>query len=312
MLGIWENQNLQQSMGLDKQVIVDWIYSLQVHVCGDEYQDRAGFRGGTFLGGGSFTDSSSEQPWTYNYGHIAMTYTALLTLRTLGDDWSRVDTGAIIRALQSLQLQDGSFKSIADDSEHDMRFLYCACSISHMLKDWSGINIQKACDYISKCLSFDGAFALLPGQEGHGGSTFCAVASLVLMQKLDSVIDDERRRDLIQWCVRRQVGGMQGRPNKDEDTCYSYWIGGTLRLLGHDGLLDHEELRAFVMACQTKMGGFCKVVDSYPDLLHSYYSIAYLSMSQDWLSDGLVCLKKVNATLGVCEERAALFEPMFP
>jgi geranylgeranyl transferase type-1 subunit beta len=33
---------------------------------------------------------------------------------------------------------------------------------------------------------------------------------------------------------------MQGRPNKLEDTCYSYWIGATLRLLARDDLLDQE------------------------------------------------------------------------
>ena len=115
---------------------------------------------------------------------------------------------------------------------------------------------------------------MLPGQEGHGGSTFCGVASLVLMNRLDQVIDQEWRKELIQWCVLWQIGGFQGRPNKLEDTCYSFWIGGTLRLLGEDGLLEHEKLRSFVMQCQSPMGGFCKVTKSYS----WYWTLHFLTM----------------------------------
>ena len=43
----------------------------------------------------------------YNYSHIAMTYTALATLITLGDDLSRVDKAAVISSLKHLQLDNG-------------------------------------------------------------------------------------------------------------------------------------------------------------------------------------------------------------
>mmetsp|Transcript_10780 Transcript_10780/g.14282 ORF Transcript_10780/g.14282 Transcript_10780/m.14282 type:complete len:260 (-) Transcript_10780:469-1248(-) len=223
----------------------------------------AGFKEGTFLGGSFNQDNSSAYapPVNYNHGHIAMTYTALCTLKTLGDDWSRLDKKGIINALKYLQLPttfeendgddndndhenigNGSFQCIAVGSEHDMRFLYCATSISYMLNDWSGIDIDRACDYIQACRSpIDGALSLIPGQEGHGGSTFTGIASLVLMNKLEQIMDDEWRDELIYWCVHRQVGsgGMQGRPNKAEDTCYSSWTGGTLKLIQADQFLNH-------------------------------------------------------------------------
>ena len=168
-----------------------------------------------------------------------------------------------------------------------MRFLYCACAISHILDDWSGVNKTAAVEYIKLCRTWDGAISLIPGQEGHGGSTFCGVASLFLMGQLDDVLDDEAtvgswRGELIQWCVSRQISGMQGRPNKLEDTCYSYWIGGTLKILGCDHLLDNDALKEFVMGCQTDMGGFSKLIHgTYPDLLHSFYSMAWLSICND-------------------------------
>jgi geranylgeranyl transferase type-1 subunit beta len=43
----------------------------------------------------------------YDSGHLAMTYTALATLKILGDDFSRINKQAIIRALKSLQRDNG-------------------------------------------------------------------------------------------------------------------------------------------------------------------------------------------------------------
>jgi geranylgeranyl transferase type-1 subunit beta len=309
LLSVWDmsDEERRERHSLDREGIIDWIYSLQTtghDADTEEEMKRGGFIGGSFLG--------HPSPMQYDFGHLAMTYTALASLRTLGDDLSRVNKHEIILSLRHLQLKDGSFQCVATGSEHDMRFLYCACSICHMLQDWSTFDARKAVQYIQSCHSWDGAFALLPGQEGHGGSTFCAVASLVLMGKDTEVLDNELewRDDLIRWCTSRQVKGMQGRPAKLEDTCYSYWIGGTLRLLGQDALLDHSHLRSFVLRCQTEVGGFGKAVGVFPDVLHSFYSMAYLSLSQQFFPEGDradIHLKKLNCTLGFCQERVDLF-----
>ncbi|CAB9506838.1 transferase type-1 subunit beta [Seminavis robusta] len=313
MLGVWDDDALIAKLGLHKQNIIDWIYNLQVVTGAPE---QAGFTGGNFLGV-SYGSADQELPnnasvvLAENYhGHIAMTYTALATLAMLGDDFSRVQKEKILRALQSLQRDDGSFKCIPLGSECDTRFLFCACAISHMLNDWSAVNKDSAMEFVRNCRSFDGAIALIPGQEGHGGSTFCGVASLVLMNKLDEVIDDDWRKELTRWCVTRQIGGMQGRPNKVEDTCYSYWIGGTLRLLGQDSfaLLDHPPLRKFVFSCQSPLGGFSKAKNAFPDMLHSFYSMSYLNMSgSQFDQDDRIALKELSCTLGVCRTTAEKF-----
>lgn len=62
-----------------------------------------------------------------------------------------------------------------------------------------------------------------------GGSTFCAVASLVLMDRLDS-LTERQTKNLRRWCLFRQQSGFQGRPNKPVDTCYSFWVGATLQV----------------------------------------------------------------------------------
>jgi geranylgeranyl transferase type-1 subunit beta len=81
---------------------------------------------------------------------------------------------------------------------------YCACVISHVLGDWSAVNKDEALDFIQSCVAYDGGISLIPGQEGHGGSTFCGVAALQLIDHLD-VLDAP---SVIHWCVHRQAGGM--------------------------------------------------------------------------------------------------------
>ena len=41
-----------------------------------------------------------------------------------------------------------SFCSTIEGAEKDMRFVYCACCVSHMLNDWSGIDKDRAVQYI--------------------------------------------------------------------------------------------------------------------------------------------------------------------
>lgn len=354
-----ENLEIYQ---LNKQHIIDWIYSFQIvsnfekrmerkesYFCKHDYsknkekkpnglgnndqdfedendvdndslyiQDNAGFQGGSSFSLHVEVPAVFQNPKskikTYQQAHLASTYSAICTLLTLGDDLYRIDKKSIIQSMKTLQLQNGSFQCRSSGSETDLRFLYCACAISCLLNDWSGVDKEKAIEYIRSCRSYDGAYGLIPGQEGHGGSTYCAVASLSLMGELDNELGqvsdsscmNSYKDELIQWCVFRQLKGMQGRPNKNEDTCYSFWIGACLVLLGYDHILDQKSLNDFVLQCQSDLGGFSKLeYGAYPDLLHSFYSLAWLSLSatnnNDELCETDFYLHVLNSSLGICQ-----------
>lgn len=156
-----------------------------------------------------------------------------------------------------------------------MRFMYCACCVSALLNDWSGIDKEKAIKNILAAQRYDHAFAKTEGMEAHGGYTFCAIASLALMNSLDLLPNKE---GLIQWCVNRQIGGLNGRPHKNQDTCYSWWVGATLANLNMIHLIDYEACQAFIMACQHEKGGIAKEPDAYPDPLHTYMALSGLSL----------------------------------
>ncbi len=65
----------------------------------------------------------------------------------------------------------------------------------------------------------------------------------------------------------RQVGGLCGRPNKSEDSCYSFWICGALAILGGLHLIDSARVVEFVLTCQhTIAGGIAREPEATPGL----------------------------------------------
>ena len=50
------------------------------------------------------------------------------------------------------------------------------------------------------------------------------------MDKLNECFSNKEIDKLKSWCLRRQKDGFQGRPNKPVDTCYSFWVGASLKV----------------------------------------------------------------------------------
>lgn len=65
---------------------------------------------------------------------------------------------------------------------------------------------------------------------GAGGWTYCAIASLCLMGRLEEALSPRELDRIRRWCIMRQQTGFHGRPNKPVDTCYSFWVGATLEV----------------------------------------------------------------------------------
>ncbi|KAL7828429.1 hypothetical protein SRHO_G00320630 [Serrasalmus rhombeus] len=282
---------------VDKPSLIEWIYSLQVIPTEDQSNlGRCGFRGSSHIGVPYNTSKGPGSPHPYDSGHVAMTYTGLACLIILGDDLSRVNKGACLAGLKALQLEDGSFYAVPEGSENDMRFVYCAACICYMLDDWSGIDCKKAIDYIRRSMSYDNGIGQGAGLESHGGSTFCAVATLCLMGKLEEMFSERELNRIRRWCILRQQNGFHGRPNKPVDTCYSFWVGATLELLDIFQFTNFEKNRNYILSTQDSLvGGFAKWPDSHPDPLHTYFGICGLSLI------GEPNLRKVHPALNVSD-----------
>jgi len=259
-----------------KHAIIDWVYMHQITEKITEKEiGVCGFRGSSTL----VTDKNkNKQNHDYDCSHVTMTFSALNTLLTLGDDLSKLNKQSILASLKALQLPDGSFTATFDGSENDVRFLYSACCISYILNDWSSVDKEAATKFLFNCLTYEGAFGQNPHAEAHGGSTFCAVASLFLMNKLDSLNENQLER-LKFWCLNRQTTGFNGRVNKPWDTCYSFWIGSTLKILDVLHFSNYKENVNYVFETYHDIiGGFAKWPNCHPDPLHTFMGICGLSL----------------------------------
>ncbi|KAI8812508.1 geranylgeranyl transferase type-1 subunit beta-like protein [Cladochytrium replicatum] len=261
----------------DKIDWIEWIYAQQASTSLGAV--TAGFRGGPFDGVSYSSEKRNLSKFEHDNGHVANTYAALISLLILRDNLSRVNRDEIVRSLRDLQQPDGSFVPYVGSSEADMRFVFCACVISYILNDWSGVDIPRVQKFIRASLTYEGAFAQSPLQEAHGGSTYTAVAAMALAGVLEDTISPGEKTKLLEWLMWRQDGGFHGRPNKPADTCYSFWVGASIAILGHYDLVAFDANDEFLETTHSRWGGYSKHPEGYPDVLHSYMGLAGLSLS---------------------------------
>ncbi|KAA3481807.1 geranylgeranyl transferase type-1 subunit beta [Gossypium australe] len=285
---------------VDKDSVADWVLSFQAHP-----RSRAELKNGQFYG---FHGSRTSQfppdengVSACNSGHLASTYCALAILKTVGFNLLTIDKESILTSLRNLQQPDGRYAStyflcqwmLVPRQIFDLYIVLLidvSAAICLMLEDWSGMDREKAKEYILKCQSYDGGFGLMPGLESHGGGTYCAVASLRLMGYIEDDLLSKTVTSsiinvplLLDWCMQRQAidGGFQGRANKPSDTCYAFWIGAVLRILGGYKFIDKIALHRFLLTCQSEFGGFSKYPGDLPDIYHAYYGYTAFSLLEE-------------------------------
>lgn len=139
------------------------------------------------------------------------------------------------------------------------------------------VDVDKAVSYVTACANFDGGYGVRPGAESHSGQIFTCVAALAIAKRLD-LVDVER---LGQWLSERQVpcGGLNGRPEKKEDVCYSWWVLSSLAIISRDHWIDREGLIRFILDCQDPdVGGISDRPGNMTDVWHTCFGVAGLSL----------------------------------
>ena len=133
----------------------------------------------------------------------------------------------------------------------DTRFLYGALNALSLLHLTSLVDLPKAVAYVRTCLNFDGGYGVSPGAESHAGQIFTCVGALAIAGELET-IDKDR---LAGWLSERQLesGGLNGRPEKLEDVCYSWWVLSSLAMIGRLHWIDRERLVQFILKCQVSV-----------------------------------------------------------
>lgn len=252
---------VEELMGLvttkdDRVAIVDFVFD-----CFDA--DSGGF------GGNQHQD-----------GHLLYTLSALqiLAIANRLDD-ERLQKEKVVDFIVRLQQDDGSF---AGDSwgEIDTRFTYCALSALSLLHQLQKIDVNRAADYILRCRNLDGGFGCVVGAESHAGQVFCCIGALSIAKRVHSL--GKEGIDLLSWWLaERQVdsGGLNGRPEKQSDVCYSWWILSALSILGRTHWINCDKLAGFILNCQDdEDGGIADRPADAVDAFHTFFGIAGLSL----------------------------------
>ncbi|KAI9069323.1 terpenoid cyclases/Protein prenyltransferase [Trametes sanguinea] len=299
------NQLATQSSEEEREDWRTWLWEQQIS---GKY--GTGFRPSPYMTPEDFCGTPSSD---CDNPHLVMTYTALLSLAILRDDFSKLDRKGILRFLSACQQEDGSFSALPNGGESDLRMLYCAFTISSFLNDWSGIDVDRAIDYVRRCYSYEGGFGQTPNGEALGGTTYCALAALHLVPDTEKYSSERRltpneRARTIRWLLQNQTpsGGFCGRTNKLADACYCFWCGAALSILGAGELVDESALSDFLTRCQFKFGGIAKAPGERPDPYHTYLSLAILSiLPADHAGDESWKLPRLDALWNATEDTAA-------
>lgn len=190
------------------------------------------------------------------------------------------DLNRTINFILKLQLPNGSFTGDRF-GESDTRFIYCALASLSLINRLDALTRrEEVISYINSCKNFDGGYGAIPGSESHGGNIFCCISSL---QILSTLPDASSSSELIEWLVWRQLpaGGLNGRPEKLPDVCYSWWILSALKTLSAIHRIDSPKLREFILNCQDRgHGGFADRPGDCGDIFHTLFGLAGLSFLQ--------------------------------
>ncbi|KAI3648844.1 hypothetical protein MP228_006698 [Amoeboaphelidium protococcarum] len=224
-------------------------------------------------------------------GHLLYTLSAVQILVMIG----RVDIlqdykERIVDFIRKLQKDDGSF--MGDQwGEVDTRFSYCALATLSLLQSLDKVDLDGAHSYIMSCCNYDGGFGTVPGSESHAGQIWCCLASLSILKRLDdsnqnqvgddtTLQDNNRFENLARWLALRQLpcGGLNGRPQKLQDVCYSWWVLASLAILGKTHYIDGQKLCEFILSCQDDVGGgISDRPEDEVDIFHTLFGLCGLS-----------------------------------
>jgi geranylgeranyl transferase type-2 subunit beta len=148
------------------------------------------------------------------------------------------------------------------------------------------IDVEKAVQHVHSCANFDGGYGTSPGAESHSGQVFTCVGALTIAGRLD-LVDQEK---LGAWLSERQLknGGLNGRPEKKEDVCYSWWVMSSMAMLNKLHWIDGQKLTQFILQCQVSLLSI--VVCAALNRNRIRNSVDWLTDLETWSTSSIQCL----------------------
>lgn len=221
--------------------------------------------------------------------HLACTCAAISTLAILGTSigYTAVDREGLLTFLLRMKQPNGAF-AVHEDGEQDVRGSYCALVVASLLgflqMDVATKLTENAAEFIRSCQTYEGGIGAVPFAEAHAGYTYCGVAALSLLDRLE-ILD---LQSLDRFAVRSQCnesGGFRGRTHKLVDGCYSFWTGAIFPLMRRAcpaAYFATLALQKYILvAAQNEIsGGLRDKPGKAEDYYHTCYCLSGLAIAQ--------------------------------
>lgn len=170
---------------------------------------------------------------------------------------------------------------ISASISHDPHILYTlsALQILHNLDavNENIINTEKIVSFIKSLQQEDGSFFGDKWGEVDTRFSFCAIASLALLGKLDE-INLDKAVEFVMSCHNLIDGGFGSRPGSESHAGLVYCCLGSLSIAGQLHRIDADLLGWWLAERQLPSGGLNGRPEKLPDLCYSWWVLASLTI----------------------------------
>ncbi|KAF2405214.1 geranylgeranyl transferase type I beta subunit [Trichodelitschia bisporula] len=229
-------------------------------------------------------DGAVEGGTDSRFGYCAMGIRWMLRGAVEGPAWGvpDIDVEGLVRVIRNCQTYDGGISELPFHEAHG-GFTYCALSVlqfaQRLPSDTAG---QKAGDLSDIELTTRWLLSRqVPAvdEEGDDSDSDASNNHSGTAQNPHSAAFDHFYPIPTADVPRPLCIGFNGRTNKLTDTCYTWWIAASLKMLKRLHLLSAEPACAYLLEqTQHRIGGFGKHAGEPPDLYHSYMGLAALAL----------------------------------
>lgn len=208
--------------------------------------------------------------------HLACTFAAISALAIIGTAaaYESIDRPALFAFLSRMKQPDGSF-TVHEDGEVDVRGSYSAIAAASLTGLLTDELRECTAKFVKSCQTFEGGFGAVPFAEAHAGYTYCAMATLAILDDIEDVdLHALDRFAVMAQCP--QSGGFRGRTHKLVDGCYSFWAGALFPLMRRycpASYFDSLGLQRYLLiCCQEATGGLRDKPGKY------HYNLYYIRL----------------------------------
>lgn len=191
------------------------------------------------------------------------------------------DTPEVFNTLQFIkqcQTKEGGF---AASYNHDPHILHTLSAVQVLVIldkcNPEYIDIETCVQYIKSLQQKDGSFFGDKWGEVDTRFSFCALATLKLLKRLDE-INLEKAIEFVMSCNNQIDGGFGSKPGSESHSAYVYCCVGSLAIADKLDLVDSDYLGWWLSERQLPSGGLNGRPEKLPDLCYSWWCLSSLKM----------------------------------